>query len=337
MSDILSQAEIEALLGSLNGDPSQEAAEGANSAASGAPAPRGQHKAAPLFEVYDFRRPDKFSKDQLRTMQMLHETFARLGGSALSAFLRSQVNIDLVSLEQIPYEEYLRNINNSVFTVMAIPPLNGQAVLEIEFGTVLSMIDKLLGGPGKPIERNNLTEIEIPLLRQMLDRLFGAFKSAWEGVVVVNPAVEAIETSAQFVQIAPPTDIVISILFEIRIGQTRGAMSLCVPYMLLKPVTTKLSAQRWFASGSRRQKPEFRRALVHQVTAAPVECKVVLGGCRLHVKDFLSLRSGDVVRLNQKSDRDILMHVANLPKFEGRPALCGTKLVYNVTAPYLES
>ena len=246
MSDVLSQSEIEALLTSLNteADVVSDAAD-ARVDDAGKYTPSRQKRAdATAYEVYDFRRPDKFSKDQLRTLQMLHETFARISGSGLSTFLRNPVSIDLISLEQVPYEEYLRSINNSVFNIMSIPPLNGQAVLEIEFSLIFTMIDKLLGGPGRSIDRGILTDIEQPLVRQMIERLFVALKTAWEGVVMISPAIETIETSAQFVQIAPPTDIVISVLFEVRIGEFRGAMSLCIPYMVLKPVTAKLSACR---------------------------------------------------------------------------------------------
>src|SRR5688500_15068509 len=202
LSEILSQAEIEALLNSLSmeggGEP-DVAPEPAIQASRPrlAPAPI-ETRPAPLrqsplgkgsvaYEVYDFRRPDKFSKDQLRTMQMLHETFARLAGSALSAYLRAPVNIDLISLEQVPYEEYLRSIQQSVFSVMSLPPLTGQAVLELEFGLVFTMIDRLLGGPGKAINRTVLTDIERPLVRQTIEKMFHALKSAWEGVVIVNP------------------------------------------------------------------------------------------------------------------------------------------------------
>ncbi len=338
LSEILSQSEIEALLSSLAGDASAPASTD-TSGASPFPTPgagRQGRATSTAYEVYDFRRPDKFSKDQLRTLQMLHETFARLSGSGLSSFLRNPVNIDLISLEQVPYEEYLRSINSSVFTILSIPPLNGQAVLEMEFSILFTMIDKLLGGPGRSVDRTTLTDIEQPLIRHMIDRMFAALKTAWEGVVIVNPGIEAIETSAQFVQIAPPTDIVISILFEIRVGEARGAMSLCIPYMVLKPITTKLSAQKWFASGTRKQKPEFRRSLVHHVHAAPVDCAIELGNCRLSVRDFVNLHKGDVIRLNQKAAEDILFRVSQTPKFEGRPALNGKKLVFSVTGPYLE-
>ncbi len=349
MSEILSQDEIEALLSSLN---AEEDAGGADQAASGpAPAPVGApqaaapglspHAQAPktanrsaiAYEVYDFRRPDKFSKEQLRTLQMLHETFARLASTGLSANLRTTVNIDLISLEQVPYEEYLRSINQSVFTIMSLPPLSGQAVLEIEFSLIFTMIDRLLGGPGRSLDRSVLTDIEHPLVRQIVERMFVALKSAWEGVVIVNPGIEGLETSAQFVQIAPPTDIVVSILFEVRVGDARGAMSLCIPYMVLKPITTKLSAQKWFVGSNRKHNPGNRRLLSHQVESAKVECAVRLGKTRIHIHDFLHLRAGDVLRLDQRVNEDIDFLVAQTPKFEGRPALSGSKLVFNVTNP----
>ncbi len=344
MSEILSQAEIEALLNSLNteGDVSAAAASSDNtksrtSSNSSGPGPkRHGSRNTVSYEVYDFRRPDKFSKDQLRTLQMLHETFARLAGSALSAFLRAPVNIDLISLEQVPYEEYLRSINQSVFAIMSLPPLTGQAVLEIEFGLVFTMIDRLLGGPGKAIGRTVLTDIERPLVRQTIERMFHSLKSAWEGVVIVNPGIEAIETSSQFVQIAPPNDIVVTILFEVKIGQQRSAMSLCIPYLVLKPITAKLSAQKWFANGSRRQSTAARRLLSTQVANSSVECTVRLGGTRIKVKDFLALQPGDILSLERKTEEDLTLHVGNVAKFRGKPAMSGKKVVFSVTDPYEE-
>lgn len=347
VSEILSQEEIEALLNSLNteeftAEPAQQPAVRQPAPAPGlgplspdAPRIEGPRNAL-AYEVYDFRRPDKFSKDQLRTLQMLHETFARLAGSSLSATLRTPVNIDLISLEQVPYDEYLRSISHSVFTIMSLPPLTGQAVLEVEFGLVFTMIDKMLGGPGKGISRTVLTDIERPLVRTVIERMFGGLKSAWEGVVIVNPSIEGMETSAQFVQIAPPNDIVVTILFEVKIGSQRGAMSLCIPYLILKPITTKLSAQKWFAAGNKKPNAASRRLLTTQVGQAQVDCAVHLGNARLAVQDFLRLQPGDVVRLDQKTSHDLRLLVGDIPKYEGKPALQGKKLVFSVTTPITE-
>ncbi len=349
MSEILSQAEIEALLNSLTpegesagdapapqtGASARQSVGGGNSPAVGinafVPSQRAAAKSNLTYEVYDFRRPDKFSKDQLRTLQMLHETFARLAGSGLSAYLRAPVSIDLISLEQVPYEEYLRSISQSVFTIMSLPPLTGQAVLEIEFGLVFTMIDRMLGGPGRAINRSVLTDIERPLVKQMVERMFSALKSAWEGVVIVNPSIEGMETSAQFVQIAPPNDIVVTILFEVKIGSQRSAMSLCIPYLVLKPITAKLSAQKWFASSSHKQNPASRKMISYSINQANIDCSVRLGKTNLNVRQFLGLKAGDVLKLDQRVENDLTMLVGKVPKFLGKPAQQGKKLVFAVS------
>lgn len=342
MSNILSQDEIEALLSTLT--EGSDAASPAVAKQNPKPTPSGPggQRRAPMradiaYEVYDFRRPDKFSRDQLRTLQMLHETFARLAGSSLSAYLRAPVTIDLVSLEQVPYEEYLRSITSSVFTVMSLPPLTGQAVMEIEFGLVFSIIDRILGGPGKAISRNNLTDIERPLVRQTLERVFHALKVAWEGVVIVNPGIEGMETSAQFVQIAPPNDIVVTILFEVKVGNQRGAMSLCIPYLVLKPITTKLSAQRWFTSNSRKHSPSSRRQISQQVRNALIECTIELGKTQISTDDFLELKPGDLLRLDSSMKDEIRMLVGKVAKFEGKPAMNGKRVCFSVSKMIEES
>jgi flagellar motor switch protein FliM len=344
VSDILSQDEIEALLSSLTMEDSSSGSE--ESSRSSSPAPGSAFGgfipstklggSGPVsYEVYDFRRPDKFSKEQLRTLQMLHETFGRAAATGLSTYLRTPVSIDLISLEQVPYEEYLRSINKSVFGVLALQPLTGEAAFEIEFDLVFVMIDKLLGGAGRTVNRANLTDIESPLLRQIIERLLQALKQSWDGVALVNPAIESIETSGQFVQIAPPSDVVVSILFEVRVGETRGAMSLCIPYMVLKPITTKLSAQKWFMTGgSRKQSPINRSSIASMIRDAEVKCSFKLGTSKITVREFLSLRPGDIIRLDQKHTKDLAMLVAGHTKFEGQPALERNKYVFQVTQHY---
>lgn len=285
------------------------------------------------YETYDFRRPDKLSKEQLRSLQMVHETFARHAGTGLSIDLRCPVQIDLVSIEQVPYEDYLRGIENSVFTVMSLPPLTGQAVLEIEFGLVFSMIDRLLGGPGRSISRSMLTDIERPLVKQVIERLFGAVKTAWEGVVIINPGIEQIETTGQFVQIAPPNDIAVTILFECRIGDSRGAMSICVPYLVLKPITAKLSAQKWFASAKKKQNAAIQQLLSNQILQTSVPCSVMLGHSTMNFREFMNLKAGDLVTLNRDAQDDLELWVNQTPKFLGKPATVGKRMLFTVSDP----
>lgn len=332
MVEILSQEEIEALLASLSASEEGAAPAGA-SASPPAASPFGKtERRAPIaYEVYDFRRPDKFSKDQLRTMQMLHETFARMFSSTLSAYLRAPVHIDLISVEQIPYDEYIRAITSSVINIFSMQPLSGQALLEIEFEVTISMIDRLLGGPGTVIKRPQpaLTDIERPLVETVVDRALSALRNAWEGIVSFTPVREGMETSAQFVQIVPPNDIVVSILFEIRVGETHGAMSLCIPYLLLKPVLSKLSAQRWF-SGSKRSASPHTALIAQQIQQARVPLVAVLGNTRLMLRQVLDLKEGDVILLSRRTNEPIEVLVGNKVKFRARPGLRGKQVVIQI-------
>ncbi|HLO99925.1 MAG TPA: flagellar motor switch protein FliM [Fimbriimonas sp.] len=338
MSDILSQAEIEQLLNTLSGDSASASAGGAAVSSANSPfSPkkdgRGQKSASISYEIYDFRRPDKLSKDQLRTLGMLHDTFARAAGSALSAQTRSPINIEMISMEQIPYDEYLRSISSSVFSIVSLPPLSGQVVLEMETTLVFALVDKMLGGPGRAIERNMLTEIEKPLVRNIVERMLGALKQAWEAVVVVTPTVDGLETSSQFVSVAPPNDIVLVILFEVKIGEVRTAMSLCIPYLVLKPITIKLSAQKWFASSNRRQNAQVRRMMASQVTSSTVDISILLGKTKMPFEEFYQLKLGDVIKLDQDTNKDLTLLVGNVPKYKGRPMMNGRKYVFSVTKP----
>lgn len=285
------------------------------------------------YEIYDFRRPDKLSKDQLRTLGMLHDTFARAAGSALSAQTRSPINIEMISMEQIPYDEYLRSISSSVFSIVSLPPLSGQVVLEMETTLVFALVDKMLGGPGRAIERNMLTEIEKPLVKNIGERMLGALKQAWEAVVVVTPTVDGLETSSQFVSVAPPNDIVLVILFEVKIGEVRTAMSLCIPYLVLKPITIKLSAQKWFASSNRKQNAQIRRMMASQVTSSAVDLSILLGKAKMPFEEFYQLKLGDVIKLDQDTNKDLTLLIGNMPKYKGRPMMNGRKYVFSITRP----
>lgn len=335
MADILSPEEIEALLTSLSGEENEGESAAPDGGAKSADAISAQkERSRHGYEVYDFRRPDKFSKEQLRTLQMLHETFARLVSSSLAAMLRTPVHIELISVEQVPYEEYLRSINQSIFSVLSLAPLSGQAVMEMEFGLVYSMIDRMLGGTGKPIPRTTVTDIERPLVSAIVETALKGLKRAWEGIVIVHPRVEGLETSSQFVQIAPPTDIVVTLLFEIKMGDQRGAASLCIPYLVLKPITTKLTAQKWAGAAGRKKNPLNRMLLTNHVSRAKVDCKIELGTGTVSVREFVQLKPGDIVRIERKQLDDMLLHVEENPKFFGKPAKVGNKLAFQITGPY---
>jgi flagellar motor switch protein FliM len=285
------------------------------------------------YEIYDFRRPDKFAKDQLRTLQMLHDTFARLFASSLSAYLRVPVPVEMVSIEQVPYDEYMRSLNNSIINVFSMAPLTGQAILEMEFSILLSMIDRLLGGPGSMVKSSNmLTDIEKALTESIINRALQDFHTAWEGIAQFTPKRESMETQSQFVQIVPPNDVVVSILFEIKVGETRGAMSLCIPYQMLKPITTKLSAQRWFDSSVKKKNTgKHAGVLARRLEKTQITCAVRLGSTSLSVQDLLRLQVGDVVTLDRKQDEEVEVLIDDHLKFRARPGTRGKKLAVHIS------
>jgi len=346
LSEILSQAEIEALLSSLHGEgmdsdfggstalePAKASAPSRSSMASGhSPSGSARENRGPVaYETYDFRRPDKFAKDQLRTLQMLHETFARLFAGSLSGFLRVPVHVDLVSVEQIPYDEYMRSLTSSIINVFSMAPLAGQAILEVEFNIILSMIDRLLGGPGSMVKTTSvLTDIERALTESIIDRALREFFTAWEGIAQFSPRREIMETQSQFVQIVPPNDVVVSILFEIKVGDLRGAMSICIPYLLLKPVTPKLSAQRWFSSSVKKNSGKYVAVLASRLSKTAITCSVRLGSAAKSVAEVLDLKVGDIVSLNRAQNEEVEIILGNSVKFFGRPGIRGKKLAVHV-------
>jgi len=327
VSDVLSKAEIESLIGTLSSE------------AEGTPVRRPtQSESRPqrtrgvvAYEVYDFRRPDKFSKEQLRTLQMINEGFGRLAGSSLAANLRMPVSFELVTLEQVPYEEYLRGISSSAFILLSLPPLQGQAVLEIEFPVAFSMVDRLLGGPGRPFARQIFTDIEAPLVRELVGHLCQCLVAAWEGLAAIEPKVDGIEVSSQFVQISPPSDIVISSLFEVRMEDTRGALSLCIPYTMLKGVTSRLSGNRWIAAGNRKQARKADSALDSMIRGVDVSCAIRMAPTPIRFEDFTKIEVGQVIPLNHKVDQDLVFLVQGIPLHSGKMALDGSNLAFTVT------
>ncbi len=328
MSEILSQAEIEALLASLASD----APAGTTAAEEASPSPlTTRQKRTVAYEVYDFRRPDKFSRDQLRTLQMIFETFARLCATNLATYLRVPVHIELISLEQIPFEDYLRSLRQSAFIIFSAPPLSGEAVLEMEYSLVFTLLDRLLGGPGRPVERSAFTEIERPLVLALGERMMLAFRSAWESILQVDPHIEGMETSAQFVQIAPPSDIVLAALMEARVGDRRDAMSLCVPHMVIKPITPRLSSQNWVASSGKRTTPLIRHALTQHLRHSPLTCTARLGSTTIRLRDLLELKQGDILILETPANGAIDLLVEGRRKFRGKPAVRNRKLVISIT------
>jgi flagellar motor switch protein FliM len=284
------------------------------------------------LSLYDFRRPDRVSKDQMRTLQNLHEGYARQFSTSLTNFLRTFVEIELVSVDQLTYSEFIMSISNpSCIYVFKMEPLEGNAIIEINPSLVFFIIDRLFGGQGRPSEQNReLTLIEENVIRRIVERSLSDLKDVWEHIGVFSPRIETYETNPQFVQIAPPGETVILISLEVRMQNASGLMSLCFPFMVLESVINKLSGESWMSAQST-STSETRTIIEHEMQALDVPVAVVVGQTHLTIRDLLQLQRGDILCLDKPQAADLIIMVGNKPKLAGKLGLVGRKKAVKVT------
>jgi flagellar motor switch protein FliM len=320
MTEVLSQDEIDQLLTAISSGEveTQEVAQAAD-----------QKK----IKIYDFKRPDKFSKDQIRTVSIMHETFARLTTTSLSAQLRSLVHVHVASVDQLTYEEFIRSIPNpTTLAVINMDPLKGSAILEIDPAITFSIIDRLFGGQGEGTKYSrDLTDIEQSVMEGIIVRVLGNMREAWSTVIDLRPRLGQIETNPQFAQIVPPTEMVVLVTLETKVGDVEGMMNFCIPYLTIEPIISKLSAQYWYSSVRRGATTENLNVLKERLSTIEVVIKAEIGSIDLNVRDVLSLRRGDVIRLyNCRVGDPMILSVGNQRKFYCRPGVVGNKLAVQV-------
>ncbi|EAX48656.1 flagellar motor switch protein FliM [Thermosinus carboxydivorans Nor1] len=325
-SDVLSQAEIDELLSALStGIVSAEEI-------------KSEQKERKI-KVYDFKRPDKFSKDQIRTLYMLHENFARLINTYLSAHLRTLVHINVASVDQLTYEEFIRSLPNpSVISIFQMPPLKGNVILELNPNIVFAVIDRLFGGTGvAPVKPRPLTDIEEAIIRRVLAKMLEGFQEAWKQVVAVEPRIGAIETNPQFAQIVPPSDMVVIITLQAKIGQAEGLINVCIPYLVLEPIMSKLTTTFWVALGTTKQvTQENITTLQRKLQRTSVPVIVELGRATVTVQDLLDLAVGDVLQLESRFDGELSVIIGQREKFKCKPGLVGGKVAVQITEVMLK-
>lgn len=319
--DVLSQSEIDELLSALStGVVSAEEMK----------VEQKQRK----IKVYDFKRPDKFSKDQIRTLYMLHENFARLLNTYLSAHLRALVHINVASVDQLTYEEFIRSLPSpSVISVFNMRPLKGNVILEVNPNIVFSIIDRLFGGPGvAPAKPRSLTDIEEAIVRRVINKALESFQEAWKQVIAIEPRLEVIETNPQFTQIVPPSDMVVIITLQAKIGPAEGLINICIPYFVLEPIMSKLTTTFWVSSSVAKQAlPEHISAIQHKIERALIPVIIEMGRVTINVQELLELMPGDVLQLDAKVDSDLNVIVGQREKFRCKPGIIGKKLAVQIT------
>ena len=315
--DVLSQTEVENLLSAM-------AAGGAEAGAAVAPAAAqvagslASLKPREKITPYDFKRPERVGKEQMRALQTLHEGFGRNFGAALSALLRSIVEVKLTSVDQLTYGEFVFSLENpTCFNLLKADPLEGNLILDINPSILYPIIDRLLGGgrEGGPLARRPLTEIELRLVSRITSLFLEELHHAWENVLELKLEVVQVESNPQLVQIVPPNEVVLLISFELTIGDLRGMMNLCIPYNSIERIGGKLSANSWSAYGRRQATPESVQNLSRSLQGSLVEVVVEMARTRISTRDLIGLRVGDIITTEKDIHTSLLVGVEGVPKF----------------------
>jgi flagellar motor switch protein FliM len=325
-NDVLSQAEVESLLSAMDARESDIIADAATSRI------RHRDKVSP----YDFKRPERVGKEQMRSLQTMHEGFGRNFGAALSALLRTIVELKLTSVDQLTYSEFVFSLENpTCFNLINAPPLEGQLILDVNLSLLFPIIDRLLGGgsdSGPPLRRP-LTEIELRLVSRITDLFCKEMKQAWENVLQLEPAIDRVESNPQLVQIVPPNEVVVLISFELTIGDARGMMNLCIPFNSIERISTRLTSNSWVSYGKKTATPENVRRISDQLSGALVEVVVDLAETNISTSDLLGLRVGDIIATEKDVSRPLVVSVEGQPKFHAQPGAFKGRKAIQVVGP----
>ncbi len=284
------------------------------------------------LRLYDFRSPDKFSKEQLRTLLLLHENFGRALTTALSALLRTTVQVAPTLAEQCPYSQFVRGIHDpTVLGILTLDPFPGNALMEIDPQAIFPIIDRLLGGPGQgTVSGRSITDIEATVVRRVFMTILEAMVEAWHSVTEVRPRLEAIETNPLFAQLVSPAEMVAYLVFSVQVGSQTGEMKLCLPFMLLEPVLPMLTARHWMVKDPRRKQAGDPEQLARDLADVSVTLSARLGRAAVTIGEMLNLEIGDIIQLDTPTGAAIDLYVKGKKKFRGKIGKVGRRLAVQV-------
>lgn len=291
------------------------------------------------YKLYNFRRPDKFSKEHLRGLQDIHREFARQLEMNLTAYLSLPVEIDVVSVDQLTYDEFTHSMPESIaIGLLELTPLPNQVLLGINFEILSSIVDRMLGGVGVCEDMSHeMTDIEESLAKQFIKRTVNTLETSWAHVVPVKGTVDALATNYQNVQVASPGEIVALITFEIQIASKYfGLMSLCYPYPVLENILGHLSTQRIFHTKGIVATTEERQKMIEKLNTSNIDISVLFGTTDITSQDFLDLKVGDVIRLDNKVTDDLIVKINGEKKFFACPGTLKDKVCVKINERYNE-
>ncbi|MBX3387287.1 MAG: flagellar motor switch protein FliM [Phycisphaeraceae bacterium] len=313
MADVLDQSEIDALLAAVDaGDVEEEE----NSIQIFSRHRRDLESVE--VRPYDFKRPERVSKDQMRSLQTLHEAFARNFGAALSGFLRTIVEVKVANCEQMTYAEFISGLPNPTsFNLIEAKPLEGQICLEISPLIIYPIIDRLLGGTNQElfIPQRPMTLIETRLISKVTNRGLSALEEAWLGIKELKFTIVATESNPQLVQIVPPNEVVIVIGFELKMSNRAGTMNLCIPYNVIEPIMEDLAAQSWFNASRSHANEAIQRQIGQTLNQAVVTVTGLLAETTITVRDLMGLSPGDLLMTERTASSPIVLSVEDEKRF----------------------
>ncbi len=341
MAKILSQDEVDALLRSHTGGPKAQASSAASSSAPAAVAERGapagakKAQAQKKVTLYNFRRPDRVSREQMRSLHFMHDRFARNFSSSLSAYLRSITEVNLVSVEQLSYQEFLLSVPEpTCFNAISIKPLEGALALEVNPTLVFPIIDKMLGGPGEPLKNlRTMTDIEQSIFDGVLKLILEDLREAWHSIIDLDFKIQAKETSPQLIQIVAPNEVVLLVVFEVKMGGVNGMINLAIPSIILEPVAARFD-QEMFTGYKKSGTFEEARLLMESLKKLDMTVAAEIMGTPMSVSEVLKLKAGDLIPLRKRFDAELDLTVDGLPRYKGFMALdANNNRVFQVTQP----
>ncbi|BAH06915.1 flagellar motor switch protein FliM [Clostridium kluyveri] len=315
MADVLSQNEIDALLAALStGELTPDEV----------PQEEEQQKVKP----YDFRSPQKFSKDHIRTLELIHDNYARIISNYLTAQVRSNVKVKVESVQQITYEEFIHSVPNpTILTIFKMPPLSGTVLFEINPQFVFEIIDLLLGGSGTgKYKAREFTDIDKNIIKVVNEGLISNLKLAWEDVMEVETEVEGIETNPALNQTLAPNDPIALISFSVELGKSTTFINICIPYLSIEKVLDKLVVQYWFQDGDEEVLAESREKLRERLNIVGIHLTAVLGTVEVTVNEFLNLNIGDVLTLKEKTTDPVKLMLEDKIYYYGKPGIIGKNM-----------
>ena len=320
MGEVLSQNEIDNLLqalssGELDADGMKESSD------------------KPV-KNYDFARPAKFSKEHLRTIEIIFEHYGRLLSTNLPVYLRKNIQVEIMNSEAITYSEFSNSLSNPVILgIINFAPLNGNILMELDSDLGYAIVDRMLGGAGMPLDKSrDFSEIEMLILERIMNICTNLLREPWENVLDISPRLERIETNSQFAQIISPSEMIAILTINIRMGDVEGLMNVCLPYLTLEDVMDKLNTKYWYSTMQSKDEEQYTEALEALISRAPMPVKAVLGNSIISVNDFINLQVGDIIRLDRKTDEELSVYVGNIRKFTALPGASKDAYAVRITS-----